>query len=121
MSPANAAYTAEEVAYQIKDSGAKCIWTCLPLLQTTLQAAEKVGLPKNKVFLLDMPQEFLGSAKAPAGFGTFEDFVEKGKKLRQLEELKWKKGDAKKKVAFLCYSSGTSGPPVRIVGQDWRI
>lgn len=34
-----------------------------------------------------------------------------GSSLPQLEKLNWQPGQAAKQAAFLCYSSGTSGPP----------
>lgn len=111
VSPANAAYTADEVAYQMKDAGAKCIFTCLPLLKTTLEAAAKIGIPNNKIFLMDMPKELLGGAQPPKGFQTLDDLVVIGRRYQTVEAIKWQKGEGKKRVAFLCYSSGTSGAP----------
>jgi hypothetical protein len=95
----------------LKDSGAKCIFTCVPLLQSTLEAAAKVGMGKDKIFILEMPDVLTGGAKAD-GFLTVSDLVERGRGLAKLEELRWQKGDGAKKAAFLCYSSGTSGLPV---------
>ncbi|KAF2665467.1 phenylacetyl-CoA ligase [Microthyrium microscopicum] len=110
QTPANAAYSTAEVAFQMKDSGAKCIFTCLPLLKTTLEAAAKAGIPKNRVYILELPDAITGGAKAE-GFTTVSDLVERGGKLPKLESLNWQKGDGAKKTAFLCYSSGTSGLP----------
>jgi acyl-coenzyme A synthetase/AMP-(fatty) acid ligase len=97
--------------YQLKDSGAKCIFTCVPLLQPTIEAAEKAGIPKKHIFILEMPDALTGGAKAD-GFLTVSDLVNRGKSLAELEPLRWQKGDGAKKAAFLCYSSGTSGLPV---------
>jgi acyl-CoA synthetase (AMP-forming)/AMP-acid ligase II len=111
--PANAAYSAAELAHQLKDSGAKALFTCLPLLNTSLEAAAKAGIPKNRIYLIDLPSQVTGNAKSPAEFKTLDQFVQQGKSLPQLEQLKWSPGQGARTTAFLCYSSGTSGLPVR--------
>ncbi|QKX61035.1 uncharacterized protein TRUGW13939_08181 [Talaromyces rugulosus] len=109
--PANAAYSAPELAHQLKDSGAKALFTCLPLLNTSLEAAAKAGIPKNRIYLIDLPSQITGNAKAPAEFKTLDQLVQQGKILPQLEKLKWSPGQGSRTTAFLCYSSGTSGLP----------
>lgn len=106
----NAAYSANELEYQLKDSGAKAIFTCLPLLDTTMKAAQKVGIVKEKVFLLQMAESVTQAMSNP-GLRTLDDFVTAGSQLPRIRSADsyWKKGDGAKKVAFLCYSSGTSG------------
>lgn len=49
----------------------------------------------------------------PSGMKTVDDFIREGSKLDRLEPLKWDAGDGARRSAFLCYSSGTSGLPVR--------
>lgn len=113
-SPANASYTAFELEHQLKNSGSKALFTCLPLLSVSLEAASKAGIPRNRVFILDMAKEFLGDAKTPSDLMTLEQLIELGATLPELEALKWEKGQARRQIAFLSYSSGTSGLPVRI-------
>lgn len=55
-----------------------------------------------------------GDAKSTP-FPTVDDLIEEGKSLPALEPLKWVKGQGARQVAFLCYSSGTSGMPVSII------
>ncbi|KAI9726908.1 MAG: hypothetical protein M1828_000256 [Chrysothrix sp. TS-e1954] len=109
--PANAAYSAFELEHQLRDSGASCVFTCQPLLDTTLKVTEKLGIPKHRVFLLEMPKEATDGSPIPAGFKTVSDIVKQGSSAPPLESLKWSKGQGGKQVAFLCYSSGTSGLP----------
>ncbi|KAF2430804.1 phenylacetyl-CoA ligase-like protein [Tothia fuscella] len=104
--PANAAYNVSEVAYQLKDSGAKCLFTCLPLLESALQAAEKVGISRNRVYILETP-----GTPPNSEFKTVSQLVEEGSRLPKLEDLSWSKGEGARRCAFLCYSSGTSGLP----------
>lgn len=109
VTPANAAYSAKELAYQLSDAKAKALFTCVPLLKTALEAAAKVGIPKERVYLLEIPE--IISGPVPLGFKTVSQFIERGKSLPKLEDLKWPPGEGERRVAFLCYSSGTSGLP----------
>jgi ribosome assembly protein SQT1 len=112
VSPANAAYSAKELEYQLRDSGAKALFTCIPLLATCLQAAKAVGIPNKHVYILEMSPEFSGNKAVP--FKTVDELVAKGRKLQGIEPLNWEIGQGAKQTAFLCYSSGTSGLPVCI-------
>lgn len=127
-SPANAAYSAAELDFQLKSSGSKCLFTvrfeslglawehanqfpqCIPLLETALQAAKSSGIPNERVYIFEMPKAFSGDKKLP--FKTVSQLIEEGNKLPKIEELKWEKGQGAKQTAYLCYSSGTSGLPV---------
>ncbi|GAM34962.1 hypothetical protein TCE0_015r02893 [Talaromyces pinophilus] len=112
VTPANAAYSVTELTYQLKDSKATALFTCTPLLETALTAAQKAGIPQNRVYIVDLPLEFVGNAKAPSRFKTLEQLIEAGKSLPKVERLQWGPGKAARTTAFVCYSSGTSGLPV---------
>ena len=86
---------------------------CIPLLETSLQAAKAVGIPKERVYILELPKELSGDKPVP--FKTVSQLIEAGSKLPTLEALKWEKGQGAKQTAYLCYSSGTSGLPVSLV------
>ena len=113
-SPANAAYSEAELVFQLKSSGSKALFTCLPLLPIALQAAAKSGIPKKNVYLLALPKEFTLGLQPPPDCKTVDQLIEHGSSLPPLEPLKWDKGQAARQTAFLCYSSGTSGLPVRM-------
>lgn len=118
LSPANAQYSQSELEYQLKDAGAKCLFTCHPLLDIARGACKKVGIPENRIYLFDL-SEVLGSGSPPSGIKLLDDLIREGSKLGQLEKLKWRKGEGAKRTAFLCYSSGTSGlPKGRLI--KWR-
>ncbi|RAL68665.1 hypothetical protein DID88_007374 [Monilinia fructigena] len=108
-SPANAQYSAAELEFQLKSSGSKALFTCIPLLETALQAAKGAGIPNDRIFILDVPKEITGGKKVP--FKTADDLIAAGGKLPKLEPLKMQKGQAATQTAYLCYSSGTSGLP----------
>lgn len=86
----------------------------MPLLSLALEAASECGIPRNRVYLLSVPDEITGGAPVPKEFKTVDRLVEEGAKLPPLEELRWEKGQGARQTAFLCFSSGTSGLPVGV-------
>ncbi|KAL2757754.1 hypothetical protein ACRALDRAFT_2097219 [Sodiomyces alcalophilus JCM 7366] len=110
VTPASAAYSAAEVEHQLRSSGARALFTCIPLLDTALKAAKAVGISHDRIFIMPVP----GAAKTTP-FATIDDLIEQGKSLPPLEPLRWVKGQGARQVAFLCYSSGTSGMPKAVM------
>ncbi|KAF9772182.1 hypothetical protein IL306_010129 [Fusarium sp. DS 682] len=110
--PANAAYSADELTHQLKASGAKALVTCTPLLEVALEAAKNVGIPDENVYLFDIPR-----AEPPSSFkyASVEDLINEGSKLSELEKLQWVPGQGARQTAFLCFSSGTSGLPKAVM------
>ncbi|KIW98547.1 uncharacterized protein Z519_00208 [Cladophialophora bantiana CBS 173.52] len=101
VSPANPGYTVPELVYQLKDSGAKILCTHLSALDTARNAAREVGIPETHIILL----------------GEQRDESRKFKHwtlIRNLEgtaRYRTPKLDPKSDLAFLVYSSGTTGRP----------
>ena len=118
-SPANAAYSRFELVHQLKSSGCKALFTCEPLLSLALEAASESGIPRRHVYLLSVPEEVRGVAIAPPELKTVDQLIDDGARLPPLEDLRWEKGQGAKQTAFLCYSSGTSGLPVRVARQSF--
>ncbi|KAG8525808.1 uncharacterized protein KY384_000568 [Bacidia gigantensis] len=110
-SPANAAYSEDELVYQLKSSSSKALFTCVPLLETSIAAARKCGIPKDRVYLFDVPKQLTGASSDSQGFKTVNQLIEESSSLPQVERLRWTKGEGARRTAFLCYSSGTSGLP----------
>jgi len=52
ISTANPGYTVDELAFQLKDSGAKAIATQVAMLDVAVQAAKKVGIPDDRIILI---------------------------------------------------------------------
>jgi 4-coumarate--CoA ligase len=102
ISPANPAYTVEELAFQLRNSGAKALATQLPLIENARKAAQQVGLPENRIILL-------GDGKD--GSSHFRHFTSLGNTAGLSRHGRVKVNDPAKELAFLAYSSGTTGLP----------
>lgn len=85
----------------------------MPLLENALKAAKGAGIPEENIFIMDLP----GFEDKTHRFTTVEELIDEGRGLAELEGLVWGKGQGGRQPAFLCYSSGTSGLPVRLLNH----
>lgn len=99
VSPANPAYTVRELVHHLKDSGAKAVFTQKNLLETAKKAAKEAGIAEERVVLL-------GDEKV-GGVLHFQEMVGVGEGMRGTRV----KVDPKNDLAYLVYSSGTTGLP----------
>ncbi|GAA6013673.1 hypothetical protein JCM10207_004813 [Rhodosporidiobolus poonsookiae] len=104
VSTANAAYTPDEMQHQLEVSEASVVLTSADLLETTATAAKRVGLGLDRVFVL------------PDAKGAVPDKLPHG--MRSFEELRGSRSfkpviptfqEAKTDIAYLPFSSGTTG------------
>ncbi|KFA69821.1 hypothetical protein S40285_02448 [Stachybotrys chlorohalonatus IBT 40285] len=116
VTPASAAYSPQELAHQLRSSGAVALFTCVPLLDTARRAAAEVGIPEERIFLLPLP-----GVESDAAYKTVDDLVVEGQALPELAPLRWAKGQGARQTAFLCYSSGTSGLPKAVMVSHHNI
>ncbi|KAL8654145.1 MAG: hypothetical protein Q9210_001691 [Variospora velana] len=101
VSPANPAYTVDELAFQLKDSGAKAIATQKTLLPAVIKAAKRVGIPEDRIILLGDDRD------ATIRFKHFQSI----RNLAGTSRNRRSKVDPDNDLAFLVYSSGTTGHP----------
>ncbi|KAJ4370576.1 hypothetical protein N0V83_005097 [Neocucurbitaria cava] len=101
LSPANPNYTVEELAFQLKDSGARAIVTQLPFIKNAQEAAKKVGIPLDKVIVM-------GDQRDPEHKVKHFTSI-----INTAGSAKYRRTKAKpsEDLAFLVYSSGTTGHP----------
>ena len=101
VSPANPGYSADELAFQLKDSGAKALVTQWAVIDVAKKAAQKVGIPEENIILI-------GEEKDPSR--NIKHFTSV-RNLSGATKYRKAKVDPKKDLAFLVYSSGTTGLP----------
>ena len=102
VSPANPAYTVEELAFQLQNSGAKALATQLHLIENARKAAQKVGLPEDRIVLLSDERD---TTSRHLHFTSLKD------KSGLSHQGRVKVNNPGKELVFLAYSSGTTGLP----------
>ncbi|KAL7898593.1 hypothetical protein HDV63DRAFT_357093 [Trichoderma sp. SZMC 28014] len=110
-SPANPTYTPEELAQQLKDSGAKALMTQKPFLETARKAAALAGLPAERILLLGEGRDETGVHR------HWTDITAKGAKVQPQKAVI----NPKKDLAYLVYSSGTTGLPKGVMLTHYNI
>ena len=95
-----AGYNVEELSFQLKDAGARAIVTQKSVLDTALKAAKNVGIPEDMVILIGDDRDQSGKVKH---FTSIRNMAGTNRYRR----TKRKSSD----LAFLAYSSGTTGLP----------
>jgi 4-coumarate--CoA ligase len=101
LSPANPGYTANELAFQLKDSGAKALATQKAFLKTAQEACKQVGIEDDRIILIGDERD------ETAKFKHFTNV----RNISGATRYRKTKIDPKRDLAFLVYSSGTTGHP----------
>ena len=99
VSPANPASSVKELAFQLKDSGAKSLITQVSSLNTALEAANLAGISQDRILLM-------GDERSGDLFHML-DFIASARNKPGLKRQIPKNTD----LSFLVYSSGTTGLP----------
>ncbi|KAL1745107.1 hypothetical protein HDZ31DRAFT_82172 [Schizophyllum fasciatum] len=117
VSPANPSFTVDELLYQIERTNARVIFAYPEeeSLRVAREAAQKMNIPPDHVILLegdDKRNSDAGTGNTPPGITSFEDLLRLGShKPRSFKEYRLQGGGARNKIAFLSFSSGTTGKP----------
>jgi len=106
---ANPAYTAGELQYQLEATKAKLLIVNNLSYSVAVTAAKAVALPLERIVLFDTLEN---SASTSYTHTTVHELVKEGlEKPQGYVERKLKRGEGKTKLAFLSFSSGTTGKP----------
>lgn len=100
VTTANPAYTTKELAFQLKDTNARVLVAQLSSLPVAIEAAKEAGIPQDRIILL-------GERHPQAKFKHFTSVLNISRSTRFAKT----KIDPKNDLAFLVYSSGTTGTP----------
>ncbi|KAI9250560.1 hypothetical protein BDA99DRAFT_487840 [Phascolomyces articulosus] len=97
ITPGNPMYTEAEFLHQISNSGAKALVTVPELLPVLLKVCAKVGIPKSRIFMY--------------GENDYQEFKSVYSIMSSTRDIEYPvQGlNSKEDVAFICYSSGTTG------------
>ncbi|KAJ3574470.1 hypothetical protein NP233_g1748 [Leucocoprinus birnbaumii] len=106
ISGANPDFSTNELLYQLQATKATVLISGLDGLDVAEAAAKQCGLSSDRVLVFNTG----GSSKA--GKVSVEDMVQLGRThAPSFQERRLKPGEAKTKLAFLSFSSGTTGRP----------
>lgn len=98
MSPANPAYTAKELQYQLEQTKSKILIASQETLPVALDAAQLAGLPKSSVFIF--------GDKEISGVRPYTQVLMADK---EMSPVRLNHEEACNTIAYLCFSSGTTG------------
>ncbi|KAJ6575367.1 amp dependent CoA ligase [Mycena capillaripes] len=112
VTPANPGYSADELLHQLNTTKAALLLVYADFLPTALSAAKIAGLPEDRIVVIEP------SAASPFNgkHETLSKLVSFGSsKPQNFQQRKLAPGEAKTKVAFYSFSSGTTGKPKAVV------
>ncbi|KZT08184.1 amp dependent CoA ligase [Laetiporus sulphureus 93-53] len=105
ITAANPSYLAGELEYQLTATKAKLMIVHSWSLAVALDAARLAGIPPERIVLLDSPSQQVAHV-------TVDELVKEGlSKPLNFVERRLKPGEGRTKLAFLSFSSGTTGRP----------
>ncbi|KAK3715972.1 hypothetical protein LTR37_006702 [Vermiconidia calcicola] len=109
---ANPSYVARELAYQLEDSGAKILICGEGSLDTALEAADSIHLPRERVFVMgDGFEVFEDRAKSVRGIRHWTSLLASEEEGAKFEWEQLPTREQMDRTAVLNYSSGTTGVP----------
>ena len=104
--PANPGYTAEELAHQLSATKAVLLIIHPAFLKTAKSAMQQAGTPQDRIVFMESPP----SQASFRPYSTIDELVHFGmQNPPNFNEIHLKAGQAKKTLAFLSFSSGTTG------------
>ncbi|KAJ3830641.1 phenylacetyl-CoA ligase [Lentinula raphanica] len=114
VSGANPDFVSEELLYQIQICNAKLILVHPDALETAVAAARRAGITLDRVVVFNVD-----SQKSTEDFLSISALIEEG--LSQPSHFVEPKIDARTKLAFLSFSSGTTGKPKAVAIPHYSV
>ncbi|KAK5124697.1 hypothetical protein LTR85_001410 [Meristemomyces frigidus] len=109
---ANPTYVARELAYQLQDSEAKFLITADGSLDTALEAAASIDLPRDRIFVFDDGfATFDGQGRSSQRVSHWSKLLASPKEAASFEWQAFETREQMDRTAVLNYSSGTTGVP----------
>ncbi|TKY87628.1 hypothetical protein EX895_003209 [Sporisorium graminicola] len=139
VSPANPAFLAKELSFQLEASDSKLLFVSEDevSLKNGFEAAKLANIPRDRVVVVQEPitvQKFSESnygriQRKTKGAWTLAGLIEEGREIvkAQGQEIltstrhTLRPGEAKTKIAFLSFSSGTTGLPKGVAIQHYAV
>ncbi|KAH9903423.1 amp dependent CoA ligase [Cubamyces lactineus] len=113
---ANPTYTADELTYQLSATKARILIAHPASLPVALEAARAAGIAADRVVLFNDAGLERELGPAARGHVTVEQLVAEGlERTQQFVERRLGPGEGKRKLAFLSFSSGTTGRPKAVM------
>ncbi|KAI9056331.1 acetyl-CoA synthetase-like protein [Trametes sanguinea] len=115
VTTANPSFTRDEITYQLQLTKSCMVFAHSTNLSIALEAARAVGIPVDRVIVLD-------SAPNHKDTPSVQVLVVEGlREVQNFSERRLEQGEAKRKLAFLLFSSGTTGKPKAVMITHYAV
>ncbi|OBZ69379.1 4-coumarate--CoA ligase-like 7 [Grifola frondosa] len=115
VAPMSPGLTVEELVYQLEIATPSLIVAHTDNLPIALQATTAIGLSHSRIAVLD------GDHSKNTQFKSIDELIQRHADFPPFTEFLFSSGQAKEKIAFLCFSSGTTGKPKAVAISHWNV